>query len=395
MPIKNNYNSVNLGFYNVPQREPIRMNLDAFSKSIDKIDEKNQKALQQRTAIDVALSQVELDSSEDEWKFNYAQRIRDKIDAQAEFGDYSRALNTATMLAGTAVSSPELIGRQRAHKDREEAWSKVQSRNDIDEDTKRAWNLTNKYYYKDNYNDKGDIIGGTKWQSSWTPVAHVDVVPELAKAVSLIAAEKAGSSSTTGGTTVKEDGTSTGGQQSSSSSYQRLTADRINKQLKDYIESNPQLKASILQEYNVNKILLKDAKKKLANATDPEEAQTLRDEIAMREGNITNHNGINTGDYMTLIYKKYGNVIKNFAYNWTESSSTNISNTDNYVKGGGSGVSFSYNPNTGKYDVQATSMGQGVEQIGQQLLPIAQSLNNTNQGLDEFLNNIPWAAPIN
>ena len=125
MPIKNNYNSVNLGFYNVPQREPIRMNLDAFSKSIDKIDEKNQKALQQRTAIDVALSQVELDSSEDEWKFNYAQRIRDQIDAQAEFGDYSRALNTATMLAGTAVSSPELIGRQRAHKDREEAWSKV------------------------------------------------------------------------------------------------------------------------------------------------------------------------------------------------------------------------------------------------------------------------------
>ena len=115
----------------------------------------------------------------------------------------------------------------------------------------------------------------------------------------------------------------------------------------------------------------------------------------MREGNITNHNGINTGDYMTLIYKKYGNVIKNFAYNWTESSSTNISNTDNYVKGGGSGVSFSYNPNTGKYDVQATSMGQGVEQIGQQLLPIAQSLNNTNQGLDELLNNIPWAAPIN
>lgn len=395
MPINDNYNNVNVGFYNVPQREPIRMNLDAFSKAIDKIDEKNQRALQQRTAIDVALSQIELDSSEDQWKFNYAQNIRDQIDAQAEFGDYSRALNTATMLASTAVASPEIIGRQRAHKDREEAWNRVQNRNDIDDDTKRAWNLTNKYYYKDTYNDKGDIVGGTKWQSSWAPVAHVDVVPELAKAVSLIAAEKAGSSSTTGGTTVKEDGTSSGGQRSSSSSYQRLTSERINKQLRNYIESNPQLKASILQEYNVNKILLKDAKQKLANATDPEETQALRDEIAMRESNITNHNGINTGDYMTLIYKKYGNIINNFAYNWTESSSTNISNTDKYVKGGGNGVSFSYNPNTGKYDVQATSMGQGVEQIGQQLLPIAQSLNNTNQGLDELLKDVPWATPIN
>lgn len=394
MPRTSGLNNINLGFYNVPQREPVRMNLDAFSKSIDKIDEKNQKALQQRTAIDVALSQIELDSSEDQWKFNYAQNIRDQIDAQAEFGDYSRALNTATMLASTAIASPELIGRQRAHKDRKEAWSRVQNRNDIDEDTKRAWNLTNQYYYKDTYNDKGDIIGGTKWQSKWTPVAHVDVMPELAKAVSLIAAEKAGSSTTTGGTTVKEDGTSSGGQRSDSNSYQRLTQERIDKQLKDYIESNPQLKASILQEYNVNKILLKDAKKKLANATDPEEAQMLRDEIAMREGNITNHNGINTGDYMTLVYKKYGNMIRNFAYNWTESSYTNITNKDKYVKGG-NGVSMSYNPTTREWTMQATSMGQGVQQIGEQLIPIAQSLNNTNQGLDKLLNDIPWAAPIN
>lgn len=393
MPTNNNYNNVNVGFYNVPQREPIRMNLDAFSKAIDKIDEKNQRALQQRTAIDVALSQIELDSSEDQWKFNYAQNIRDQIDAQAEFGDYSRALNTATMLASTAVASPELIGRQRAHKDREEAWTKVQSRNDIDEDTKRAWNLTNQYYYKDTYNDKGDIIGGTKWQSKWTPVAHVDVMPELTKAVSLIAAEKAGSSTTTGGTTVKEDGTSSGGQHSSSSSYQRLTQERIDKQLKDYIENNPQLKASILQEYNVNKILLKDAKKKLANATDPEEAQMLRNEIAMREGNITNHNGINTGDYMTLVYKKYGNMIRNFAYNWTESSSTDINNTDKYVKGGGNGVSMSYNPTTREWTMQATSMGQGVQQIGEQLIPIAQNMARTNNDFNSWLNN--WTTTGN
>lgn len=398
MPQDRNNNSTQIGFYNVPQRPIIKKNLDVYSKAMDNLYEQHREAIKQRSAIDVALSQIELDSSEDEWKYNYARDIRDQIDRRAAYGDYSGALDTATMLATTAVASPELVGRQRAHKDREEAWNKVQSRNDIDEDTKRAWNLTNQYYYKDTYNDKGNIIGGTKWESKWTPVAHVDVVPELAKAVSLIAIEKAGSSSTTGGTKVKKDGTSTGGQHSSSSSYQRLTSERIDNQLRNYIESNPQLKASILQEYNVNKILLKDAKQKLANTSDPEEAQVLRNEIAMRESNITNHNGIITGDYMTLIQKKYGNIIDNFAYNWTESSSTNINNTDKYVRGGGNGgngVTLSYNPNTREYTVQATSIGQSVEQIGQQLVPVAQSLNNANQGLDNLLSNLPWSTPSN
>lgn len=398
MPQDRNNNSTQIGFYNVPQRPIIKKNLDVYSKAMDNLYEQHREAIKQRSAIDVALSQIELDSSEDEWKYNYARDIRDQIDRRAAYGDYSGALDTATMLATTAVASPELVGRQRAHKDREEAWNKVQSRNDIDEDTKRAWNLTNQYYYKDTYNDKGNIIGGTKWESKWTPVAHVDVVPELAKAVSLIAIEKAGSSSTTGGTKVKKDGTSTGGQHSSSSSYQRLTSERIDNQLRNYIESNPQLKASILQEYNVNKILLKDAKQKLANTSDPEEAQVLRNEIAMRESNITNHNGIITGDYMTLIQKKYGNIIDNFAYNWTESSSTNINNTDKYVRGGGNGgngVTLFYNPNTREYTVQATSIGQSVEQIGQQLVPVAQSLNNANQGLDNLLSNLPWSTPSN
>lgn len=387
MPQDRNNNSTQIGFYNVPQRPIIKKNLDVYAKAMDNLYEQHREAIKQRSAIDVALSQIELDSSEDEWKYNYARNIRDQIDRRAAYGDYSGALDTATMLASSALSNPELIGRQKAHKDREEQLQKVQARTDIDEDTKRAWELSNSYYYKDKTDNQGHIIGGSTWKANWNPVSHVDVVPELAKAVSLIAAEKRSSSSTTGGTTVKEDGTSTGGQKSGSSSYVRLTQERINKQLKDYIEANPQLKASILQEYNVNKILLKDLRKQLSETNDPDEQERLRNEIAMRQGNITNHNGIVTGDYMTLVQKKYGNIINNFAYNWTESSSTNISNTDKYVKSGGNGITYSasLNPNTGRYDVTVTQLGQGNENISQKLGDTVRQLNGMNTGFNSFI----------
>lgn len=387
MPQDRSNNSVQIGFYNVPQRPIIKKNLDVYAKAMDNLYEQHREAIKQRSAIDVALSQIELDSSEDEWKYNYARNIRDQIDRRAAYGDYSGALDTATMLASSALSNPELIGRQKAHKDREEQLQKVQARTDIDEDTKRAWELSNFYYYKDKTDSQGHIIGGSTWKANWNPVSHVDVVPELAKAVSLIAAEKRSSSSTTGGTTVKEDGTSSGGQKSSSSSYVRLTQERINKQLKDYIEANPQLKASILQEYNVNKILLKDLRKQLAETNDPDEQERLRNEIAMRQGNITNHNGIVTGDYMTLVQKKYGNIINNFAYNWTESSSTKITNIDNYVRGGGNSTTYSasLNPNTGRYDVSVTQNGTLNQNVVPQLKSFAQSLNGLNMDFGSFI----------
>ena len=359
----NNNTVTQVGFYNVPQRPIIKKNLEMYSKAMDNLYEQHREAIKQRSAIDIALSQIELDNSENEWKYNYAQRIRDQIDSKAKYGDYSGALDTATMLASSAVSSPELLGRQKAHKDREEAWKQVQSRNDIDEDTKRAWNLSNKYYYKDETDAQGHVIGGSKWESSWTPVSNQNVIQELAKAVSLIAPEQASSSSSTSRTEVNTDGTRTAknasGEKtnfssSGSSAYQRLTLPRIKKQLKDYIEGSPQLKSAILQDMKVQKILMKDAQDRLSRTTDPSEIENIQAEINMYKGNLTNSNGIITGDYMTYIGKRYPNIIKNFAYNHTQTSSSNSTNYSvykgTYGSGGGRGGSMVFNYLTGQYE---------------------------------------------
>ena len=68
--------SQNVGLGYVAPRPVIRKNIEAFSNALNKIDAKAQEALKQRTAIQTALSQVELDSSEDEWKAKYIQDIK-------------------------------------------------------------------------------------------------------------------------------------------------------------------------------------------------------------------------------------------------------------------------------------------------------------------------------
>ena len=114
MAYKNNQSGITIGGY-VPQRVPVRSNLEALSQALNKIDERSDKAIQQKSAITNAIGQLKLNAAEDKWKYDYAKRIEQKINDAAQYGDYSRALDVATELAGSATSSPEVIGRIRAN----------------------------------------------------------------------------------------------------------------------------------------------------------------------------------------------------------------------------------------------------------------------------------------
>lgn len=114
MAYKNNQSGITIGGY-VPQRIPVRSNLEALSQALNKIDERSDKAIQQKSAITNAIGQLKLNAAEDKWKYDYAKRIEQKINDAAQYGDYSRALDVATELAGSATSSPEVIGRIRAN----------------------------------------------------------------------------------------------------------------------------------------------------------------------------------------------------------------------------------------------------------------------------------------
>lgn len=64
MAYKNNQSGITIGGY-VPQRVPVRSNLEALSQALNKIDERSDKAIQQKSAITNAIGQLKLNAAED------------------------------------------------------------------------------------------------------------------------------------------------------------------------------------------------------------------------------------------------------------------------------------------------------------------------------------------
>ncbi len=102
--------------YYVPQRRPIRKNLDAFMYAIDKIDEQHKDALSYRTAICNEYSDIisNYDLSEEAEK--QITEIKDasikRIDNMALYGSYYYSLDTAIKEYGTAVSQMRRIAKE-------------------------------------------------------------------------------------------------------------------------------------------------------------------------------------------------------------------------------------------------------------------------------------------
>lgn len=156
---------------------PQQQNMSLLQHSIDKLDERKEKTDTQAAAIMEAINKVRLDSSENKWKQDYVNRIKNEINAAAQFGDYSSALETATRLAGEAIHSPELSGRQRYYEEREkwlEELKNRRTRGEINSDTYNRAVAQNAYNYSDTYDDKGNITGGISWNPAFNPVNDLD-----------------------------------------------------------------------------------------------------------------------------------------------------------------------------------------------------------------------------
>ena len=366
---QNQYNNVGFGY--VQRREPVRMNLDAYAKAIDKIDQKDREAREKMSAIDAALAQVELDKSEDKWKYDYGKRIRNKIANASMFGDYSSALNTAIDMAGKAVSSPELLGRVRANKEHQERLKEIRARNDIEDVTKERWEKQNEYSYEDTYDDDGDIIGGTGWKEKWSPVKHINLVQLAQLAGSLTAPEKNSSSSSynwqnsvsnemglvnkkgelqtynstpnvpssiSNSDNIKSvlQSKSSSSNGSSSSEYQRLTYDRIKKTFDALEKAYPGAIDSMLQDYDDYTWKIEDLQNQLNNTTDTIKAASIQSKIdSYKKGMYGNNGQLMSAEEWML--SKVDPILHSQAYNWV-STSRSI--------GGSSSVSYGLDPFT-------------------------------------------------
>lgn len=339
MAYKNNQSGISIGGY-VPQRIPVRANIEALSQALNKIDERSDKAIQQKSAITNAIGQLKLNAAEDKWKYDYAKRIEQKINDAAQYGDYSRALDVATELAGSATSSPEVIGRIRANEAYEKKKGEVESLANsgvISGLTKERWLAQNKYAYEDIRDENGNIVGGTDWKAGWDPVKKVDMSRLVTLAGQLAAPVKRAISSTSqrsvsdeqgignGGTSAPEGlrSVKTGYSTSSGSSFQRetLTKQKIDEVYNKLFALDPDNMNALIQQFDDVQWKVNQLKDELNTTTDPEKRKTLQNSIDSFGNDIYDVNGqpLKVKEYML---SKIGVITKNMAYDNTSVSHT-------------------------------------------------------------------------
>lgn len=331
MAYKNNQSGITIGGY-VPQRVPVRSNLEALSQALNKIDERSDKAIQQKSAITNAIGQLKLNAAEDKWKYDYAKRIEQKINDAAQYGDYSRALDVATELAGSATSSPEVMGRIRANEAYEKKKGEVESLANsgvISGLTKERWLAQNKYAYEDIRDENSNIVGGTDWKAGWDPVKKVDMSRLVTLAGQLAAPVKRATSSSSqhsvsdeqgvgnGGTNTPADlrSVKTGYSTSSGSSYQRetLTKQKIDEVYNKLFALDGDNMNALIQQYDDIKWKVNQLKDELNTTTDPEKRKTIQNNINAFSNDIYDSNGqpLKVKEYML---SKIGIITKDMAY---------------------------------------------------------------------------------
>lgn len=339
MAYKNNQNGITIGGY-VPQRVPVRSNLEALSQALNKIDERSDKAIQQKSAITNAIGQLKLNAAEDKWKYDYAKRIEQKINDAAQYGDYSRALDVATELAGSATSSPEVIGRIRANEAYEKKKGEVESLANsgvISGLTKERWLAQNKYAYEDIRDENGNIVGGTDWKAGWDPLKKVDMAKLVTLAGQLAAPVKRATSSSSQHSVSDEQGVGNGGTStpaslrsvktgystSSGSSYQRetLTKQKIDEVYNKLFALDEDNMNALAQQFDDIVWKVGQLKEERDNTTDPEKHKMLQNRIDALSDDIYDANGqlLEDKEYML---SKIGVITKNMAYDNTSVSHT-------------------------------------------------------------------------
>lgn len=316
-----------------PQKEDMSL----LQRSLATLDERKEKTDQQRAAITAALSKVNLNEADTEWKQNFINSISAKIDSAAQFGDYSAALEEATRLAGEAVSDPELLAREKENENYQ-TWKKsldsLYLNNKIDKNTRDYFNDKVQYQFNGTYEDgKFKTYSLTDYE---TPVQQIDL-SGLFSWIGQTVAEQSGSSQGVGAVTA------TGGKTEyyspdaavlshSGQGYSRKDLATINAVWDEAIKRHPEAIAYLQQQMDVNQWLLDRAERDLKNPDLDRNTRIRLEAEADRLRKDLYQDGNESKPYTTQEY------LYNSSKNTLEAMSYNRVNTTFSVSGGGSGA---------------------------------------------------------
>lgn len=334
---------------------PKEFDVTPLQKSLATLDERKERTDQQRAAIKSALGKVKLNAAEDKWKNDYVNDIMSKIDNAAQFGDYSAALETATDLAGSALSDPALMGRIRANEQYEEEIKRQKARvdrGDISQNTYAWWLKNNPYKYTDIRDDSGTIVGGTEYEPISRPVNDINWASAAMAAFKMVTPYKnsvssQGGSSVTNHTTqplsrgnqTYKPGESISSSGGSARSEEKVTKDQIVARMEELLTSTPDGYRQAEQAYDVANFefnnMVEQYNKLVSEDPNSNEAKDLAQKINARK-QLMYRNGSRI-DYKEYYARMITNSLfaEGLAYDWTTTSTSGTTSYSITDLGGG------------------------------------------------------------
>lgn len=331
-----------------------------LERSLAQREARMKEAAQGKSAIDRALGEIELklNPAEAEWFEGYKSDIRKQIQSSIDSGDYGAAVRNATLLAGSTVQDPRILGRIRSQEAYTEELKTQQARRDrgeISQNTYDWWVTNNKYSYTDNKDGNGNYVEASPWQATTRPVKDINWAEHAATAFKLITPKKNTSSKGGGNSTTNVDGTGNGSKWSSSSGIEQITVEDILGNIDELLSATPDGYRQAEQAWNVAQFDYKRLEQqwKDAIASGSADADTLGAQLEERK-KLMYKNGSPIG------YKEYyarmitdNRYAGTLAYRWTTSGKENFSSNDYQPAGSGAGGALgtglgnytpSYNP---------------------------------------------------
>lgn len=137
---------------------------NSLSRSFEIIAQREREANQQLSNLNVLLANYALMLNNDEltltWFENFKRIYLGTVEEFINFGDHATAIEYAITYQGEIVNNAELLARIRTSKEYKEKIALINSRTDLDWNSKQNLIADNPYCFVPYKNDKGEIIGG-------------------------------------------------------------------------------------------------------------------------------------------------------------------------------------------------------------------------------------------
>lgn len=242
-----------------PQYRSIQspIDLDTLAKTYNTLEQGHQQAVTNSALYATKLAELDLNEAEDEWRQQQINQIRQTLNDNMVYGNAAAAVDDLTKAYGDITSNAGMIGRLRAQQDYKAYLANLNKRTDISEADKEYFREVNQYYYEDKVDNKGNVIGGTKWKPVDQEVAAPNMPAMMMQALQ-IAAKDAGGSTTIyykdkngNFTTNASASVDNLPYMSRSGKYERLSQDKIKAALDSIISNTPGAMEGLQQDFKI------------------------------------------------------------------------------------------------------------------------------------------------